>query len=79
MYKCYLCMSSSSNGLLFSVPQLEGAGKTSRISGCKDSSISTSKPVIDLVDAIKPGAINYELVLDAATEEVSKITNCFYS
>ena len=50
--------------------QLESAGKDSRISGCKDSSISTSKPVIDLVDAIKPGAIDYTLVLDGASEEV---------
>lgn len=50
--------------------QLEGAGKAARISGFKDSSISTSKPVIDLVDAIKPGAIDYTLVLDGASEEV---------
>jgi len=58
--------------------KLETAGKTSRISGCKDPSISTSKPVIDLVDAIKPGAIDYTLVLDGASEE-EKHLNATYA
>lgn len=41
---------------------LSGAGKTTSISGFKDPSIANSMPVIDLVDAIKPGSIKYDLV-----------------
>ena len=36
----------------------------------QDSSISTSIPVIDLIDAIKPGAIQYDLVNTGTSEEV---------
>ena len=41
---------------------LRDSGKTTSITGFKDPSISNSMPVIDLVDAIKPGSIKYELV-----------------
>ena len=52
---------------------LSEAGKTSSISGFKDSCIASSMPVIDLVDAIKPGSIKYELVNQGAalSDEVS--------
>ena len=46
------------------------AGKTSSITSFKDPTISTSIPIIDLVDAIRPGKINYEIVTDGATDEV---------
>ncbi|XP_065050995.1 plastin-2-like [Rhopilema esculentum] len=58
--------------------KLESAGKSTRISGCKDSAISSSKPVIDLVDAIKPGSIDYSLVLDGANDE-EKLLNATYA
>jgi len=39
----------------------------------QDPSIADAKVVIDLIDAIKPGAINYELVKDGGTDEVSSV------
>lgn len=50
--------------------KLSSAGKTSSIKSFQDSSIATGKQVIDLIDAIKPGSINYELVKDSGTPEV---------
>ncbi|CAI8055093.1 Fimbrin [Geodia barretti] len=41
---------------------LRDSGKTTSITGFRDPAISNSMPVIDLVDAIKPGSIKYELV-----------------
>ena len=46
---------------------LSEAGKSSSISGFKDPSIRNSMPVIDLVDAIKPGSIKYDLVNQSAS------------
>lgn len=48
---------------------LSGAGKSSSISSFKDPAIATSMPVLDLIDAIKPGAIKYDLVNSGNTEE----------
>ena len=43
--------------------KLESCGKSeSKIHSFQDSKISTAKPIIDLIDAIKPGVINYELL-----------------
>ena len=42
--------------------QLKAASKTHTISSFKDAALATSLPVIDLVDAIKPGTIEYGLV-----------------
>jgi plastin-3 len=47
----------------------------------QDSSIADAKVVIDLIDAIKPGTINYELVKEGGPEEVmyfyiSTLTTC---
>ncbi|XP_046858889.1 plastin-3-like [Xenia sp. Carnegie-2017] len=58
--------------------KLESAGKTSIIKSFKDPSISTSLPVIDLVDAIKPGSINYDVVNAGNTEE-EKVDNAKYA
>ncbi|TRY91337.1 hypothetical protein DNTS_030143 [Danionella cerebrum] len=41
---------------------LSQAGKTSKISSFKDKEISSSLAVLDLIDAIQPGCINYDLV-----------------
>ncbi|XP_019859573.1 PREDICTED: plastin-2-like [Amphimedon queenslandica] len=57
--------------LLWTNTTLEEAGKTHTISGFKDQSISTSLPVIDLLDALRPGKVNYEIVLTApSTDEI---------
>lgn len=58
--------------------KLKEAEKTSRIRGFNDSSISTAVPVIDLVDAIKPGSINYAQVLEVADSE-QKLANSKYA
>lgn len=52
--------------------QLKDAGKTSAIKGFNDSTISTAIPVIDLIDAIKPGSINYGQILSGKSPEVIK-------
>ena len=50
--------------------RLRKAGKKTSISGFNDPTIASGRVVIDLVDAIKPGSIKYELVKDGETEEV---------
>ena len=43
--------------------KLESTGKAeSKINSFQDSKIATARPIIDLIDAIKPGVINYELL-----------------
>lgn len=58
---------------------LSEAEKTSSISGFKDPSISTSIPVIDLVDAIKPNSIKYDLVVDNPSSEEELHQNAKYA
>lgn len=58
--------------------KFEAAGKSSRIRGFNDSSISTGLPVIDLVDAIKANSINYGQVLECKTTE-DKLANSKYA
>jgi len=41
---------------------LEEGGKATRIRNFKDSSISNSEVVLDLIDCIVPGTVNYELI-----------------
>lgn len=50
--------------------KLVNAGKTSSLRSFQDSKVANGKVVIDLVDSIKPGSINYELVKNGDTEEV---------
>lgn len=57
--------------------KLKGAEKKSNIFSFQDSAISTGLPLIDLIDAIKPGVVNYDLVLEPETEE-DKIANAKY-
>lgn len=54
--------------------KLKEAGKETSIRGFNDKSISTSLPIIDLIDAVKPGSINYSQVVEATTDEVSSTT-----
>jgi len=50
--------------------KLANAEKTSRIRNFQDSSIANGIVIIDLIDAIKPGVINYDVVKTSGTEEV---------
>ncbi|KAI1289981.1 Plastin-1 [Halotydeus destructor] len=58
--------------------KLKEAGKSSSIRNFQDSSIATAHPVIDLVDAIKPGCINYSQVMAGATDD-EKLGNAKYA
>ncbi|CAH0562247.1 unnamed protein product [Brassicogethes aeneus] len=58
--------------------KLSGAGKQSSLRSFQDSSIGDAKVVIDLIDAIKPGAINYDLVKSSNTEE-DNLANAKYA
>ncbi|VEN53184.1 unnamed protein product [Callosobruchus maculatus] len=58
--------------------KLSGAGKKSSIRNFQDPTISDAKVVIDLIDAIKPGAINYDLVKQETTEE-DRLANAKYA
>ncbi|EZA48397.1 Plastin-3 [Ooceraea biroi] len=53
--------------------KLQAAGKTSSIKGFQDYAISDGKVVIDLIDAIKPGSVNYDLVKEGGTEQVRNL------
>jgi hypothetical protein len=57
---------------------LSGAGKSTAISSFKDPTIATGRAVIDLVDAIKPGSVNYDLVNQGLTDE-DKMLNAKYA
>eukprot|EP00010_Vexillifera_abyssalis_P002920 CAMPEP_0201551642 /NCGR_PEP_ID=MMETSP0173_2-20130828/8489_1 /ASSEMBLY_ACC=CAM_ASM_000268 /TAXON_ID=218659 /ORGANISM="Vexillifera sp., Strain DIVA3 564/2" /LENGTH=536 /DNA_ID=CAMNT_0047961949 /DNA_START=10 /DNA_END=1620 /DNA_ORIENTATION=+ len=46
-----------------------GASKQSKISSFKDSKIASSLPIADLIDAIRPGSINYDLIEQTQNEE----------
>lgn len=50
--------------------KLSNASKTSSIKSFQDSSISNGKTVLDLIDAIKQGSINYELIQNGDNVEV---------
>ena len=54
--------------------KLASAGKDSRISSFQDQAIASSRPVLDLVDAINPNSINYAQVC-AMFHEIQLISN----
>ncbi|KAK7895600.1 hypothetical protein WMY93_020925 [Mugilogobius chulae] len=59
---------------------LQKAGKTSTIKSFKDSTIGNSQPIVDLIDAIQPSSINFELVRtgnDLSDED--KLSNAKYA
>ncbi|KAJ8338350.1 hypothetical protein SKAU_G00373160 [Synaphobranchus kaupii] len=58
---------------------LAEAGKESKISSFKDKEISTSMPVLDLIDAIQPGCVNYELVKTGSLSDEDKLDNAKYA
>ncbi|GAA6105557.1 plastin-3 [Tachysurus ichikawai] len=58
---------------------LAAAGKKSKISNFKDKEISSSLPVLDLIDAIQPGCVNYELVKTGSLSESDKLDNAKFA
>lgn len=58
---------------------LAEAGKLSSIQSFKDKTISTSLAVVDLIDAIQPGCINYDLVKMGDLSEDDKHENAKYA
>uniref|UniRef100_A0AC35TZE1 Calponin-homology (CH) domain-containing protein n=1 Tax=Rhabditophanes sp. KR3021 TaxID=114890 RepID=A0AC35TZE1_9BILA len=56
--------------------KLTASGKESSIKGFQDSTISNGRAVIDLIDAIAPGSIDYEMVKDQGE---SKLSNAKYA
>lgn len=53
---------SDSEILTWANNKLQSAGKKSQINGWKDSSLATAVPIVDLVDAVKPGLADYSLL-----------------
>nr|BAG62262.1 unnamed protein product [Homo sapiens] len=58
---------------------LREAKKSSSISSFKDPKISTSLPVLDLIDAIQPGSINYDLLKTENLNDDEKLNNAKYA
>ncbi|CAM5166779.1 unnamed protein product [Natator depressus] len=58
---------------------LREAGKSTSIQSFKDKTISTSLAVVDLIDAIQPGCINYDLVKTGDLSEDDKQNNAMYA
>uniref|UniRef100_A0A8D2BJM7 Plastin-3 n=1 Tax=Sus scrofa TaxID=9823 RepID=A0A8D2BJM7_PIG len=58
---------------------LSEAGKSTSIQSFKDKTISSSLAVVDLIDAIQPGCINYDLVKSGNLSEDDKHNNAKYA
>uniref|UniRef100_A0A3B4A4M0 Plastin-3 n=1 Tax=Periophthalmus magnuspinnatus TaxID=409849 RepID=A0A3B4A4M0_9GOBI len=58
---------------------LADAGKSSKITSFKDKEISTSLAVVELIDAIQPGSINFDLVKTGSLSEDDKLENAKYA
>lgn len=58
---------------------LTEAEKSSKISSFKDKHISTSLPVLELIDAIQPGSINFDLIKTCSLSEEEKLQNAQYA
>lgn len=58
--------------------KLSSANKKSSLKSFQDPSVSDAKVVIDLIDSIKPGTINYDLVKEGENEE-EKLANAKYA
>uniref|UniRef100_A0A452IRU4 Plastin-3 n=1 Tax=Gopherus agassizii TaxID=38772 RepID=A0A452IRU4_9SAUR len=58
---------------------LREAGKSTSIQSFKDKTISSSLAVVDLIDAIQPGCINYDLVKTGDLSEDDKQNNAMYA
>ncbi|KAM3612639.1 uncharacterized protein V6R79_011874 [Siganus canaliculatus] len=54
-------------------------GKSSSIKSFKDKSIGTSVPVLDLIDAIQPQSVNFDLVKTGSLSDEDKLDNAKYA
>ncbi|XP_058483723.1 plastin-3 [Solea solea] len=59
--------------------KLAGAGKSTKISSFKDKAISSSLAVLELIDAIQPSSINYDLIKTSSLSEEDKLENAKYA
>ena len=57
----------------------KAAEKDSKLVSFKDPCIANSVPVLDLVDAIRSGAVNYDLVHSEASSEEELMANAKYA
>lgn len=58
---------------------LTEAGKSTKISSFKDKVICSSLPVLELIDAIQPGSISFDLVKTGSLSEDDKLENAKYA
>lgn len=58
--------------------KLQSANKPSTLKGFQDHALSDGRIVIDLIDAIKPGTINYDVVKEGGDAEVFFFKNISY-
>ncbi|XDV36775.1 hypothetical protein PO909_006501 [Leuciscus waleckii] len=58
---------------------LSQAGKSTKISSFKDKEISSSLAVLDLIDAIQPGCVNYDLVKRGSLSDEDKLDNAKFA
>ncbi|XP_074528923.1 plastin-3-like [Halichoeres trimaculatus] len=58
---------------------LAEAGKSSKISSFKDKVISSSMAVLELIDAIQPNCIDYDLIKTGSLSEEDKLENAKYA
>lgn len=58
---------------------LAEAGKSTKITSFKDKEISSSLAVLELIDAIQPSSINYELIKTGSLSEADKLENAKYA
>ncbi|KAK9517582.1 hypothetical protein VZT92_022941 [Zoarces viviparus] len=58
---------------------LAKAGKSSSIKSFKDKTIGTSMPVLELIDAIQPQSVNFELVQKGSLSDEDKLNNAKYA
>ncbi|KAK5897484.1 hypothetical protein CesoFtcFv8_010543 [Champsocephalus esox] len=58
---------------------LAEAGKSSSIKSFRDKSIGTSMPVLELIDAIQPSSVNFELVQTGTLSEEDQLNNAKYA
>lgn len=58
---------------------LAEAKKSTKISSFKDKEISSSLAVVELIDAIQPGSIDYDLIKTGSLSEDDKLENAKYA
>ena len=69
---------TDANMITWANEAVSGSGKKSHMTSCKDSTLVTSHFFLDLLGAIKPGIVNYDLV-NAGTEEGGQKMNAKYA